>query len=984
MRINEKLKKIISKVILICSIFSLIPTTVYASVSFEPRTFETSTQVTYININTGGNPCYYLYSPSSTIRPDIDLMYYATPSQLRDQRFEAAGEWWLWVYVPATGEWTKGGPYLKESAGPFSPEISGVPTSWTREDVTATILCKGDNGEKGRGEVGKDGIIQESFYASGFSHMEYSTGNGQYTSLGDNKQNTTMTFKNEGLHSIQVKAFDKLGTESAIISFQAKIDKTAPTLTNPTARSEGGGIRVIAPNMQDHGLSGNKCLTFKAYKGSTLLSTKTRACIVEGYDMGEVFSSSDLGGYDASTEYKIDIITEDQVGNQAIYTVTIKGNNVSVTEPEITPPSGGDPEIGEGEEDIEESSLGVIKFDPNETDWTNEGKTGEGEGEYPVEVYYDGDNPHIVKGTATKEVEKEDDEGNVTTETKEKSIKVEFPLDHIDVTGDAEDTVDGDRGTIYIEEEGEGLTLEGEGFWGDPEYDDDGYDDVDYEEPDNPTGESGEYNIDWTRPEISVDPRPKKEWRNDTLYDVEVSIYDELSGIDSGSLELEDSSHYGRDESEDFSCGGDHDYSHTFSLDDGIYSIYAEATDIATNDYDKTFKTYYIDGTDPEIDFNIEDDPPNSTIFSVANNAIRKPSILGCDDGFFGKLTVNDNLSGVKSIQYKWTYSDASEEHKNGYTRIYTSEDTYYDRYEEVEENEIEKPVGDHLFLHVEVYDVAGNYTYKCFGPYEDPIKLRDFQVTDIRDPRWTDVFWEDDSYTKYKNVKYKVNRLPIDQESHPTLRNAYPKKGYAFYFDITSEYLYRQADRIEIKPTFYYKNFLNQRIPLDLYYNNNNNPLVMSGSGKDDIKINLDTAKYGSVWIGGIDKLTLTKGVRIVKGREWLGEGGWKGEIQYCDGKIQWWYGKYLIPATSVFVKQGDTPRPENIINAKEVIVNFQIVAYKNGIETLSLDQIYTYVPNQWTSEGGPKNNNYKPGDVIVYDNKYSALSDYNAHVIQ
>lgn len=686
------------------------------------------------------------------------------------------------------------------------------------------------------------------------------------------------------------------------------------------------------------------------------------------YSEETTFTIKDLGWH------KLWVKAVDKVGNISDWGTYEFGLG---EESEIPDPEEPDP-------DIDASSLGVIKFDPNETDWTNEGKTGEGEGEYPVEVYYDGDNPHIVKGTATKEVEKEDDEGNVTTETKEKSIKVEFPLDHIDVTGDAEDTVDGDRGTIYIEEEGEGLTLEGEGFWGDPEYDDDGYDDVDYEEPDNPTGESGEYNIDWTRPEISVDPRPKKEWRNDTLYDVEVSIYDELSGIDSGSLELEDSSHYGRDESEDFSCGGDHDYSHTFSLDDGIYSIYAEATDIATNDYDKTFKTYYIDGTDPEIDFNIEDDPPNSTIFSVANNAIRKPSILGCDDGFFGKLTVNDNLSGVKSIQYKWTYSDASEEHKNGYTRIYTSEDTYYDRYEEVEENEIEKPVGDHLFLHVEVYDVAGNYTYKCFGPYEDPIKLRDFQVTDIRDPRWTDVFWEDDSYTKYKNVKYKVNRLPIDQESHPTLRNAYPKKGYAFYFDITSEYLYRQADRIEIKPTFYYKNFLNQRIPLDLYYNNNNNPLVMSGSGKDDIKINLDTAKYGSVWIGGIDKLTLTKGVRIVKGREWLGEGGWKGEIQYCDGKIQWWYGKYLIPATSVFVKQGDTPRPENIINAKEVIVNFQIVAYKNGIETLSLDQIYTYVPNQWTSEGGPKNNNYKPGDVIVYDNKYSALSDYNAHVIQ
>ena len=90
------------------------------------------------------------------------------------------------------------------------------------------------------------------------------------------------------------------------------------------------------------------------------------------------------------------------------------------------------------------------------------------------------------------------------------------------------------------------------------------------------------------------------------------------------------------------------------------------------------------------------------------------------------------------------------------------------------------------------------------------------------------------------------------------------------------------------------------------------------------------------------------------------------------------------MIPASSIFVKQGDTPRPENIINANNIIVNFQIVAYKNGIETLSSDQIFTYVPDQWKVEGGPKNNNYKSGDVIVYDNKYSAISDYKAHVIQ
>lgn len=638
---------------------------------------------------------------------------------------------------------------------------------------------------------------------------------------------------------------------------------------------------------------------------------------------------------------------------------------------DIPDPEEPDP----GDDDFDVSTLGVIKFDPNECEWTNEGKTGEGEGAYPVEVYYDGDNPHIVKGTATKEVEKEDDEGNVDTETKEKSIPVEFPLDHIDVTGDAEDTVDGDRGTIYIEKEGEGLTLHGEGFWGDPEYDDDGYDDVDYEEPDNPEGDSGEYNIDWTRPEFSVSPKPKREWHNDTLYDVDVDVYDELSGIDTGIIELDDKSHYDRDETVDIDGGGSHDFSHTFELDDGIYSIAIEAVDIATNDYDKTYKTYYVDGTPPECDFNIK-----NQIFSEDAGAIRKPSILGCDDSFYGKLTCTDNLSGVKSIQYKWTYGN--QKPTNGYTRIYTSDDTYYDRYEEVEVNEIEKPVGDNLYLHVEVYDVAGNYTYKCFGPYEDPIKLVNFKITDIRDPRWTSVFWYDNSYERYKNFAYRVNVLPIDKDTHPTLRNTLPKMGYSFYFDITSEYLYREGDRIEIKPTFYYLKG-DQRIRADAYYNNKNNPLVQFGTTNDDSELYMDTTRYGDVLIGGFNKLTLTKGVRIVKGREWLGTGGWKDEIQYRDGKIQWWYGKYYIPASTFFVKAGDLPMPYNKLTGGDILVNFEIIGYKNGVETFSISQIYNYDSNRWNVEGGPKSLKYSIGDTIMYNAKYGLYSDRDIFVI-
>ncbi|MEG2983631.1 MAG: hypothetical protein RR835_02945, partial [Peptostreptococcaceae bacterium] len=50
-------------------------------------------------------------------------------------------------------------------------------------------------------------------------------------------------------------------------------------------------------------------------------------------------------------------------------------------------------------------------------------------------------------------------------------------------------------------------------------------------------------------------------------------------------------------------------------------------------------------------------------------------------------------------------------------------------------------------------------------------------------------------------------------------------------------------------------------------------------------------------------------------------------------------------------------------------IIVNFKITAIKNGVETNSTSQTFSYVPTQWTKEGGPKDKvKYKGGDVIMY----------------
>ncbi|MBY6860819.1 hypothetical protein [Clostridium botulinum] len=859
---------------------------VYAAtgISVTPESIETKKDEK-VYVSTGGNLCYVKYT-SSKNRPSVDQMW-RIPQGDNTQDFNVPGEWYLHVYVPSTGEWGVFGPYKRESVPPDIPKFQNIPEGkWVNYDVNYNIVCLGDNADQGYDNI--NAIWTR--WASGFMAMEWwdSKTNSAY-SYPLYQQQYSYNETKEGWHTEWARAYDKIGNYCEWAKTEFGIDKTPPTLKTYDGLNSDG-ITINTTGMEDHGLSGNKQLTFVIWKEGGSKVTKTQSIIVEGANATQSFSYSELGG-DKNDIYNVEIITEDQVGNTLTYPLTIDGDSVSKGDPKPSdpgkPPIPVDPEDpDEPEPDIPEGKLGEIKFDPNETKWSNKGKTVEGEGKYPVETYFTGDNPYITKGVATIEKEKTDKDGNTKTVTKKKTIPIKFPFDHIDVTKDANDTVQGTRGIVNIEKEGYHLNLHGEGIWGDAEYDEpEDCVDVDYKEPETPKGDSGNYNLDWTK---------------------------------------------------------------------------------------------------PEIEFNIKD-----KIFSEKNGAERKPSILGKDDSFYGKVKVKDNLSGVKYIEYKWTYGDKKP--SDGYTRIYESENTDTDRSSEEIEKEIEKPVGDNLYLHIKAGDVAGDNTgneendnYECFGPYEDPIKLKDFEVTDIRDPRWHDVFWNDDTFNNYKNVTFKANDLPIDESTHPTIRNAYPKKGYAFYFDITSEYLYREEDRIEIKPTFYYLNGTN-RTRVDAYYNNNNNPLVQFGSQLDDSKMYLNTDKYDNVLIGNYNKLILTKGVRIPKGREWIN--GWKDEIQYSDGKYQWWYGKYFIPSSTFFVKAGDIPRPENKLTGGKILINFEIIAYKNGIETWSTSQIFNYTTQQFADEGGPKKStypyNYYNGDTIIMNAKYGVDSDKSISVI-
>lgn len=493
------------------------------------------------------------------------------------------------------------------------------------------------------------------------------------------------------------------------------------------------------------------------------------------------------------------------------------------------------------------------------------------------------------------------------------------------------------------------------------------------------SGTSGSYNVDYTNPILAID-NPSSLWVNKPV-NVAINAADPpgqynasgMSGLKSATWNKNDSSHYGKNGSNSFAGNS------VITLDDGMYGISLNDSDVVGNTNSTARSTYYVDTTAPTASFSVTNASP-SRIFQ-GDGVTRKASIKGTGDGLYGKLTLADNLSGVAKTDYCWTYS--SSDAGGTYSNIYTSPYTYTDRNTEKINLDIEKPVGDNLYLHVKEYDMAGNYTYSTWGPYEDPIALKNFEVTDVHDPSWEGVFYKDLAFTQTTGRTFKANELPLDDTSNSVYKNADIKKGYAFNFDITSEYMYRDNDRIEVKPFFYYTDG-KSRVPVDCYYNSNNNPFTLVGSSSDTLRLNLDTTKYGSVLIGGLSKLTLTRGVRIVDGKEFYGTNGWQNKSQYSDGKTQWWYGKYYIPSNAVFVKHGDSPTPNNVLSDNHVIVNFQIIGYKNGIETLSQDQMYNYVDNNWVAEGGPKNASYQNGDVMVYNNSKSVLDDYTSHIIQ
>ena len=245
-------------------------------------------------------------------------------------------------------------------------------------------------------------------------------------------------------------------------------------------------------------------------------------------------------------------------------------------------------------------------------------------------------------------------------------------------------------------------------------------------------------------------------------------------------------------------------------------------------------------------------------------------------------------------------------------------------------------------------------------------LSLSKFEITDITDRQWEDVFWTSEHSIR-TGTTYPVSLMPVDK--HP-VKKIVAKKGYGFYFDITSKGFNGSSDIIILKPRFYYlKSLSNEDIKrtyeVDLYYDSSEEYLIKYGDPIRD-KFNIqytmpDGQKYS---VGSLTTLTLKSNLRTK-----------------VDTETAKWFGLYGLPTYTKAVKKGNMIVKNQAVDYSEflrggyILVNFTIEGYKNGVKSFS------YSPDKWKAEGGPKDNSlYYPGDTIIFDNMYSAVDDYGA----
>ena len=242
------------------------------------------------------------------------------------------------------------------------------------------------------------------------------------------------------------------------------------------------------------------------------------------------------------------------------------------------------------------------------------------------------------------------------------------------------------------------------------------------------------------------------------------------------------------------------------------------------------------------------------------------------------------------------------------------------------------------------------------------PLKLYDFNITNIADPS-----------VGFAGASVFVPNLAYDTANSPN--SSLMKKGYAFYFQLSSKGLRNDTDSISIKPSFYGYNEITRcyDIPLDLFYKTNDGYVLATYTGSQDPEDTFTICtEDGWDKLGSVREITLNTNCRT------------------STGATQTWEGLYGIPGTSIFVEKGQLPHNSNDLWKdrlnKGVLIVFDISAMKNG------ESKYNYTDRgQWAMERrnvsgvylDPSKSFYQDGAVIVMDHNRSATDDYQSRPV-
>jgi hypothetical protein len=371
-----------------------------------------------------------------------------------------------------------------------------------------------------------------------------------------------------------------------------------------------------------------------------------------------------------------------------------------------------------------------------------------------------------------------------------------------------------------------------------------------------------------------------------------------------------------------------------------------------TENYESTSGTYRIDKINPTITF----DWANQDEFKLGRHwFVYLP-------GNRINLTLGDNLSGIAESRYTWSQDAAFSASVAGMTSLgrTTTEGANATITTAIPVHDTQDRVKS-WYLHVYARDRAGN-EFRTSQPVYIECSLQNFRIMDITDRQWESVFWNPDYASGVSTgAYYPVSTMPVDR--HPT-KNSITRMGYAFYFTMTSRGLNGDVDTVQIKPRFYYmKDLKNDSIrnafEVDLYYDLDREYLIQYGSSRDHF-----TMTYDRFSIGVLSQLTLNNDVRTI-----------------TDTKNSTWNGRFALIPTTKAVRKG-LPIVVNgkvdqavLLTKGLIMVNFTIEGFKNGTK------VFDYNPDQWTTEGGPKDSTlFYTGDTLIFDLTNSSLDDYGA----